>query len=326
MEGTVDLFPRAPDHLASGKIVVYFENDIPRPAPTIPAYDITYNRYLAVRNEYIRGSVNQRVDLEKLFEDVDLGMSNLRDFAAYIYDNIGNNRLEIFLRGHASPRSNPIYNEALSERRNQSIRNFLLGWEGGKLSRYFYEGSIRINAIPFGDTRAVPGVSSSYEDRARSVYSVEASRERRVELFWNWKEGNPPRGLGKEGILEQVEIGDGEGKVPLVVPREAATHQVIKEGDPVQAAPVVRDGDLENEPKADKWFYVIVGSYSTAKLAERHTSRLQSAGHSGAGVVSSLDGRQHRVYVKRYPSQQAAMGELGQYRTKISPDAWVYNQ
>jgi hypothetical protein len=206
LEGPVDLFPEPSPHIASGNIVVYFENDIPRPAPVIPAYDVTYNKYVEVRNQYLRGSINPREKMNEFFELVDLGMSSLNDFAKYVYENIGENRLEIFLRGHASPRSNPIYNQSLTERRNQSIRNFLMNWEGGKLAKYFYGGQIRVDAIPFGDTQSAPGVSGSFEDRARSVYSIEASRERRVTLFWNWRDGSATNAPIPESILRQIEM------------------------------------------------------------------------------------------------------------------------
>jgi len=326
LEASVVKFPQFPDHLASGKIVVFFENDIPRPAPTIPSYDITYERYVAVRNDYLRGSINPRAEMERFFVEVDQGMSRLREFAAYIYDNIGNNRLDIFLRGHASPRSNPIYNAALSDRRNQSIRNYLMGWEGGKLARHFYEGRIRVDAIPFGDTQAAPGVSASFEDRARSVYSVEASRERRVTLFWTWKDGRFPQDPVLDRIHEQDEMRDRVGYVPSVTPREAVAPQVSRERVPAPVDPVAWDGVQETEPQVEKWFYVIVGSHSVLELAKRHASRLQSSGHPGAGIVSTSDGRHHRVYANRYPNMETAMGELGQYRTRISRDAWVHSQ
>jgi hypothetical protein len=188
LEGPVELFAEPLPHIASGNIVVYFENDIPRPATVIPAYNVTYNRYVEVRGEYIRGSINPRQEMDRFFAEVDLGMSSLRDFAAYVYEHIGDNRLDILLRGHASPRSNPVYNLALSERRNQSIRTYLMNWEGGKLAPYFTRGHIKVDAFPLGDTQSPPGVSASFEDRSRSVYSVEASRERRVTIFWHWRD------------------------------------------------------------------------------------------------------------------------------------------
>ena len=45
------------------------------------------------------------------------------------------------------------------------------------------EGSLTINEVAFGSRQAAENVSASYTDVASSVYSVEAARERRIEII-----------------------------------------------------------------------------------------------------------------------------------------------
>ena len=297
LEGPVELFVEPAPHIASGNIVVFFENDIPRPAPAIPSYDVTFERYLSVRQDYLRLSASPRQEMERFFEKVDLGMSSLRDFAAYVYENIGDNNLEIFLRGHASPRSNPVYNLALSERRNQSIKNFLMAWNGGRLAPYFNSGMITISAIPFGDTQAAPGVSGSFQDRARSVYSVEASRERRVTLFWNWRNATGGTSHIPESIKELTLLTNDDAK-PLTHAKDAVggTEQGI---------------------------YIIVGSFPNINPARNLLNDLIANGHSDAGILPANDVSTNRVYVKKYDSYEEARNELGSIRRSVNNEAWV---
>ncbi len=288
-----EALPQPPPHISSGNIVVFFENDIPRPATFIPPYDITYQRYLEVRGEYFRGSINPRTEMERFFAEVDHGMSNLMDFASYVFENIGENKLEIFLKGHASPRSNPVYNAALSGRRNQSIKNYLLNWNGGKLAPFLANGQIRIVAIPFGDTQAPRGVDASFQDRARSVYSVEASRERRVTLFWHWVRPAVRTSQITESIRQIASLK-----------REQESNAVLEKTNVSSA-------------------YIIVGSFPNLIKARTMVEDLVSRGYNTAGVIPGSAGINHRVFVGKFDSREKAAVALRTIRREITDDAWV---
>ncbi|MCF0212349.1 MAG: hypothetical protein HUK17_05590, partial [Bacteroidales bacterium] len=88
--------------------------------------------------------------------------------------------------GYASPVHNGKYNQKLSQRRVNSIVNQLMEYDHGRLKPFIGskgQGSLRINEVAYGSSRAAEGVSNSYSDSQASVYSVEASRERRIEIL-----------------------------------------------------------------------------------------------------------------------------------------------
>jgi len=173
------------EEVRTGSFVIYFENDIPRPARVIPSYLTTFERYMAARNTYLRRTASPRAEMEAFFVEVEDGMRNLREFAAFLFVN-RDKKFEINISAFASPLGMEQYNKLLTERRLASIRRFLQEWNGGVLATYLNNGNITINAVPYGATQAPPHVSYDPRDRARSIYSVEASRERRITVHYSW--------------------------------------------------------------------------------------------------------------------------------------------
>ncbi len=96
-------------------------------------------------------------------------------------------RMELVVRGYASPLALNDYNRNLSLRRIQSLRNHLRVADSGFFAPYLDTtapngGTLVIKAAPFGEERAAKGVSDAAKDVERSVYSAEAARERRIEI------------------------------------------------------------------------------------------------------------------------------------------------
>ena len=91
------------------------------------------------------------------------------------------------MRGHASPLARNDYNRNLSMRRIESLRNHLRAVDNGRLAPYLTRvaangATLTIRELPFGEDRSATGVSDELADLRRSVYSVEASSERRIEI------------------------------------------------------------------------------------------------------------------------------------------------
>ncbi len=111
------------------------------------------------------------------------GRYDLEEFAKRLLVHLDNgNRFTIDLKGFASPRSNPIYNQILSERRIVAVKNFLERYEDGRLKAYMDDGTLQYTTLPLGSTQADPRVVAQLDDRKNSIYNVFASLERRVEV------------------------------------------------------------------------------------------------------------------------------------------------
>lgn len=90
------------------------------------------------------------------------------------------------LKGYASPLSNPDYNQHLANRRIASVYNHFMIFDGGIFQKYREgrSGQLKFIREANGDTESVKmGVSGDPKDRQHSVYGVEASRSRRVQVI-----------------------------------------------------------------------------------------------------------------------------------------------
>lgn len=87
------------------------------------------------------------------------------------------------IRGFASPRADTKYNLALSQRRVVCIQNELNDYKNGALKEYIANGQLKITELSYGESLAPDNVSDALFDRQNSIFSPEASRERRGEIL-----------------------------------------------------------------------------------------------------------------------------------------------
>lgn len=89
----------------------------------------------------------------------------------------------INLKGYASPLASEQYNDILSKRRIDCVRNYFEGYDNGKLIEYLNNGRLIIRESAFGERTANKKIiSDKANEKKESVYSVVASIERRVEI------------------------------------------------------------------------------------------------------------------------------------------------
>ena len=81
-------------------------------------------------------------------------------------------------RGYTSPLASEEYNKKLSERRISSIIKLV----DDRLGDNFKVLAKSALAIPFGETMSPKEISDNRKDRAKSVYSIAASKQRKVEI------------------------------------------------------------------------------------------------------------------------------------------------
>lgn len=178
-------------------IVLYFDNDEPdkrtMAQTTKREYLVTYRTYIQRKDSFIvnytKGLTGlklqqERDSLEAFFErDVRSGWEKLMAFSEVLYDMMERgDRIEITLRGFASPRASSSYNMNLTSRRVSSVWNHFDLFDGGIYRKFVQSGQLTIKLEPNGENLAPPGISEKINDVKNSVYSVPASKERRLEI------------------------------------------------------------------------------------------------------------------------------------------------
>ncbi len=178
-------------------VVLYFDNDEPDKNTyrlyTSRTYTDTYYPYIARKDEFkTRYSAplsaaykeSAAANIESFFEgDVKGGYTKMQKFLASLLNRLGSGeRFELQIKGYTSPRASNQYNLALGQRRVFALKNELRSYMGGALSSHLDNGSLKVKDVSYGEELAPSSVSDSYEDRRASIYSVEASKERRATI------------------------------------------------------------------------------------------------------------------------------------------------
>jgi len=181
-------------------IRLYFENDHPNPKSTAEttefSYEETYVKYKSQYPLYLqnvqegRDTSAARYQAQSLYtffeNDVDKGMNDLAFFREQVWQALqSGQQVSIIVQGFASPLAKSDYNVHLTKRRIASIINYFEEVDGGKFSAYMQTTPSRLQFIevPMGEFQAKKEVSDNYYDQRNSVYSKDASLERRIEII-----------------------------------------------------------------------------------------------------------------------------------------------
>ncbi len=178
--------------------LLYFDNDRPdrktMRVTTEKTYTETYNPYVS-RKEYflqrtgrgLNGSDkdNEIQRMDDFFEyDVKGGYAKLNMFLEQVSQKLQEGiEFEILIKGHASPLAPSSYNQNLSKRRINSVKNELSKYQGGVLLPYMDAGKLRITDASYGEELAPTGIDDKASNQTKSIFSVDASKERRVEII-----------------------------------------------------------------------------------------------------------------------------------------------
>jgi tetratricopeptide (TPR) repeat protein/outer membrane protein OmpA-like peptidoglycan-associated protein len=180
-------------------LMVYFDNDRPDPRTsskvTQSSYSQTYDQYRARKDDFVRlytrdiadpsEQAKAREKIVNFFDkDVKEGKEKHDAFMASLLTVLeAGHKVSIQLKGYASPRANYDYNLILAHRRVRSVNNEIHNFRNGALQKYIRNGNLKISDISFGSATAPDYVSDDLADERASIYSVDASRERRVEVI-----------------------------------------------------------------------------------------------------------------------------------------------
>src|SRR5690554_2035274 len=183
-------------------VTLYFHNDIPNPRSWDTTSNVnyidSYNDYTAMmdqyKKEYSSGLKGERAadakdDIEDFFmEYVDQGVRDLSQFRDLLLIELERGRkIELTVKGFASPLAKTDYNVNLTKRRIASMVNYLRVYDNGVFRPYLDHtasngGALKITQIPFGEYEADQIVSDNPNDQKNSVYSRAAAIERKIEI------------------------------------------------------------------------------------------------------------------------------------------------
>ncbi len=183
-------------------VTLYFHNDIPNPrswdSTTRVNYINSYNDYIAMidkyKKEYSSGlkgedAADAKDDIDDFFlEYVKQGVKDLQKFRDLLLVELERGRkIEMTVKGFASPLAKTEYNVNLTKRRIASLKNYLKAYNGGKFAPYMNGtaangGRLQITQVPFGEYEADQITSDNPNDVKNSVYSRAAAIERKIEI------------------------------------------------------------------------------------------------------------------------------------------------
>ena len=176
---------------------LYFHNDEPDSNVTVrytsKVYQQTFNDYIVLKDKYKKEYSSQftgqkKIDasekVENFFNYEVLGeFDRMNLFLDLLHDLLMKDMsLEVCIKGFTSPRATDDYNLALASRRIMSIRKQFLYYKNGVFWPFFKNDKLKITELPLGESNSPFGISDAFNDPKNSIYSVEASRERRVEI------------------------------------------------------------------------------------------------------------------------------------------------
>lgn len=198
-QGTIkkELFMGKPNLNIYLPVTLYFDNDYPEPKSrnmyTLSNYSETYYPYYAKKEEFkekyssgksgdLKFNAAQNVDF--FFEDDVKGEFNkMQIFFDKLLERLRNgDSFEVAIRGFASPKSTNKYNLALGQRRVYSLRNELRDFASGAFEQYLNSGQLILSDVSYGEELAPSGISDSNSNVTNSIYSVEASKERKAQI------------------------------------------------------------------------------------------------------------------------------------------------
>ena len=178
-------------------VTVYFDNDRPdsrsRKMYSESNYTQTFEPYYKKQNEFVNNYVETlkgkdrlkaKSELNSFFEDeVKAGFDKLQVFISKLKERLdAGDEIELSLKGFASPRAASKYNLALGQRRVWTLKNELVTFDNNALEGYIRAGQLKIAEISFGEEISPNTISDAYSNPRLSVFSVEASRERKAEI------------------------------------------------------------------------------------------------------------------------------------------------
>lgn len=179
-------------------ITLYFHNDEPNPktrdTTTELSYIETYQEYIEMLDEYEKEyslglDKDKKENAVNLIDDffsekVEKGFGKLLEFNFLLQQVLEEGeKVEITIKGFASPLNSNDYNVNLSKRRIQSLVNYYQNAEDGYFVKHINSGQLVFKREAFGEDTADFGISDNYFDVKNSIYNPVAANERKIKVI-----------------------------------------------------------------------------------------------------------------------------------------------
>ena len=165
-------------------LTLYFHNDEPdcctMKTTTEKNYKDTYISYFKMQEEYLRMTNNNVIN--SFFEDsLKNNFNHLELVLEALYQSLNNGaKIELLIKGFASPLHDSSYNINLSKRRINSLINYLSLYKNRALVSFINSKKLKITELPYGESRASEKVSDNPSKKQQSIFSIEAMLERKI--------------------------------------------------------------------------------------------------------------------------------------------------
>ncbi len=179
-------------------LALYFHNDEPNPrswdTTTSLSYEETFDAYFNLLGRYQKQYrslfVGEKQDtaevrINSFFEKkVKYGKNTMDKALDALLRQLQNEKdIELTIKGFASPLARSDYNLNLTKRRIASFRNYIKKYNEGAFIPFLQDGSLVVVEKAFGESQSATEVSDQLGELARSIYSIAAAKERRIEIL-----------------------------------------------------------------------------------------------------------------------------------------------
>lgn len=163
---------------------LYFHNDEPdccsMSITTEKTYKESYIDYFQMKDQYMIQNKNNKAFFAN---ELQKNYNNLNKIFELLIKDLNNGRkLELQVKGFASPLHNQEYNKNLSKRRISSLINYLSEYRSGIFTEFIFSKQLTITELSFGESQSSLKVSDNPNDKRNSIYSIEAMHERKIEI------------------------------------------------------------------------------------------------------------------------------------------------
>ena len=167
---------------------LYFHNDEPDPRTTEKTtkktYEQTYITYFQKEDVYIEQNKNDNSIIKFFRDSIKGNYTRLNSVLEQIYSSlIIGNKIELYIKGYASPLHNADYNKNLSSRRISSLINYINQYKSNIFKQYINNKKLKFVIIPYGESKSSSKISADPNNKRLSVYSLGAMLERKIQII-----------------------------------------------------------------------------------------------------------------------------------------------
>lgn len=250
---------------------------------------------------FVEGAVIELANVYYNFNDATLRPDALKDINALLKVMKDYPEIEIELSSHTDSRASDAYNIALSQRRAESVVNFL---------RQNGIPSSRVIAKGYGESKlknqCADGVNCSEEEHQRN---------RRTEVK-----------ILKGANNAKINVIDKMPEYIDAKPGATVSHTPIYAGTDTKViveTPTEKTTPKIEEPVTNGSFWVVAGSFANARNATQQQSTLVNLGFSDTTVEYAPEKNTNRVVVGKMPTMAAASARVRELNSKGIKGAFV---